>query len=74
MEEYKIIRSGRSLLPFINIPPEFKDINLEITIKPAVSMNNREKIEIILNRFKDVKPFDSVKNPEEWQKSIRDEW
>ena len=35
MDEYKIIKSGKSILPFINIPPEFENINLEIAIKPA---------------------------------------
>ena len=74
MDEYKIIKSGKSILPFINIPPEFENINLEITIKPARKQKNKKELKAILNRYQHVKPFSSIKNPVEWQKGIRDEW
>jgi len=32
MEEFKIIMNGKNVMPFVNIPPEFKNIPLEISI------------------------------------------
>ena len=73
MNEYKIIRSGKSILPFFDIPPEFEGMKLEITIRPIISKNKKD-LQAILKRYKDVTPFASIADPIDWQKGMRDEW
>ena len=36
MQEYTVIKKGQSIQPCINIPDEFKDMELEIKIRPLL--------------------------------------
>jgi hypothetical protein len=74
MEEFKIIMNGKNVMPFVNIPPEFKNIPLEISIKPVKSKKLRKELEKILNAYKGEKPFSSIIDPVAWQKEIRNDW
>jgi hypothetical protein len=74
MEEFKIIMNGKNVMPFVNIPPEFKNIPLEISIKPVKSKNLKIKLEKILKAYKGEKPFSSIIDPVVWQKEIRNDW
>ena len=59
MEEYTVIKKGQSIQPCINIPDEFKDIELEIKIRPLRSKGNiRSKLEQLFNMNKGVNPFE----------------
>ena len=74
MEEFKIIMNGKKVMPFLNIPPEFKNIPLEISIKPVKAKKSRKELEKILKAYKGGKPFGSIIDPVGWQKEIRNDW
>ena len=75
METYTIIKKGKSVQHCLNIPPELINKDLEITIKPIRSGGKiREKIESILEKHKNTKPFNSICDPIKWQKGTRSEW
>ena len=75
MEEYTVIKKGQSIQPCINIPDEFKEIDLEITIRPLRSKGNiLSKLEQLFNMNKDVNPFEAIQDVGKWQKELRDEW
>ena len=75
MEKYTVIKKGSSIQHCLNIPPEFINKDLEITIKPIRSGGKiREKIESILEKHKNIKPFESISDPVKWQKETRSDW
>jgi hypothetical protein len=75
METYTIIKKGKSVQHCLNIPPELINKDLEITIKPIRSVGKiREKIESILKKHKNTKPFNSISDPVKWQKETRSDW
>jgi hypothetical protein len=75
METYTVIKKGSSVQHCLNIPPEFINKDLEITIKPIRSVGKiREKIESILKKNKNTKPFNSISDPVKWQKETRSDW
>ena len=61
-------------MPFVNIPPEFKNIPLEISIKPEKAKKSRKELEKILKAYKGAKPFSSIIDPVAWQKKTRNDW
>ena len=75
MQEYTVIKKGLSIKPCINIPDEFKDIDLEIKIRPLRSSGNiRRKLESLFKSNKDINPFETIQDIGKWQKELRDEW
>ena len=75
MQEYIVIKKGLSIKPCINIPDEFKDIDLEIKIRPLLSRGNiRRKLESLFKRNEGVNPFETIQDIGKWQQEIRDEW
>jgi hypothetical protein len=75
METYTVIKKGSSVQHCLNIPPEFINKDLEITIKPIRSGGKiREKIENILKKHENTKPFISISDPVKWQKETRSDW
>jgi len=75
MQEYTVIKKGLSIQPCINIPEEFKDIDLEIKIRPLLSGGNvRKKLESLFKINGDVNPFEMIQDIEKWQQELRDEW
>jgi len=75
MQEYTVIKKGMSIKPCINIPDEFKDIDLEIKIRPLLSRGNiRKKLESLFKSNEDINPFETIQDIGKWQQKIRDEW
>ena len=55
MEKYTVIKKGSSIQHCLNIPPEFINKDLEITIKPIrTGRKIREKIESILEKYENL--------------------
>jgi len=75
MQEYTVIKKGLSIKPCINIPDEFKDIDLEIKIRPLHSRGNvRKKLESLFKSNEDINPFEAIQDIGKWQQEIRNEW
>jgi hypothetical protein len=75
METYTVIKKGASIQHCLNIPPEFINEDLEITVKPVrYGWMIREKIESIFEKHENTKPFESISDPVKWQKGIRSDW
>jgi hypothetical protein len=75
METYTIIKKGSSIKHCLNIPSEFMNKDLEITIKPIRSGGEiRKKIEGIFKKYENTIPFKSINDPVKWQKETRSEW
>jgi len=75
MEKYTVIKKGSSIQPCIKIPEEFLDEKLEITIKPyRPKINISRQLEQLYKKYQDVNPFDSIKDPAEWQQRVRHDW
>jgi hypothetical protein len=75
MEKYTVIKKGSSIQHCLNIPPEFINKDLEITIKPVrTGRKIREKIESILEKYENTKAFKSISDPVKWQKETRSDW
>ncbi len=75
MQEYTVIKKGLSIQPCINIPDEFKDIDLEIKIRPLHSRGNiRRKLESLFKSNEGINPFETIQDIGKWQQEIRDEW
>lgn len=75
MDSYKIFIDGKRLQHILKIPPEFVDINLEVTIKPAEPGETiKQKLETIMAKYSNVKSFKEITDPSEWQKGIRSDW
>ncbi len=74
MATYTVIKRGESIRHCLNIPPEFIEQELEITIKPAKKRRIQKKIEILFKNNQGVKPFESILDPVTWQKEQRSGW
>jgi hypothetical protein len=75
METYTIIKKGESIRHCLNIPAEFVDQELEITIKPIKKEREfKKKLALLFEKNKDVNPFQSVIDPVKWEKEQRSEW
>ena len=63
MQEYTVIKKGRSIQPCKNIPDEFKNMELEIKIRPLRSKGNvRRKLEHLFNTNEDINPFEMIQD------------
>ena len=75
METYTIIKKGKNIQHCLNIPAEFFDEDLEITIKPIRKQGDlRKQIETLFQKRPMVNPFKFVNDPVKWQKEQRNEW
>jgi hypothetical protein len=75
MQEYTVIKKGKSIQPCINIPDEFKDVELEIKIRPLRSKGNvRSKLENLFSISENINPFEMIQDARKWQQELRDEW
>jgi hypothetical protein len=75
LESYTVVKKGVSVHHCLNIPQEFLDKELEITVRPILPGKNlRSRIERILKENDDIKPFSAIADPSKWQKEIRSDW
>jgi hypothetical protein len=75
METYTIIKKGESIRHCLNIPAEFVDQELEITIKPVKKERRfKKKLALLFEKNKDIDPFKSVIDSAIWQKEQRSDW
>jgi len=75
MQEYTVIKKGQSLQPCIDIPDEFKDLELEIKIRPLRAKGNiRSKLERLFSMNEDINPFAMIQDVRKWQQELRNEW
>jgi hypothetical protein len=75
MQEFTVIKKGQSLQPCIDIPDEFKDLELEIKIRPLRSKGNvRSKLEHLFSMNENINPFAMIQDVRKWQQELRDEW
>ena len=75
VEEYTVIKKGQTIQSCINIPDEFKDMELEIKIRPLRKRGNaRSKLERLFHINEGINPFERILDPEKWQQEIRNEW
>ena len=75
MGNYTVIKRGENIRHCLNIPPEFVEQELEITIKPVQKRGDSiKKIESLFKNNQDVKPFESILDPAMWQKEQRSGW
>ena len=42
--------------------------------KPDDFLNKKNKLRLAFQKMKDVKMFEKIENPVEWQKQLRNEW
>jgi hypothetical protein len=74
LETYTVIKKGSSVQHRLKIPPEYLNEDLETTIKPIRSGGKiREKIESILEKHENTKPFKLICDPIKWQRDTRSE-
>lgn len=75
MHEYTVIKKGQMIQPCIDIPDEFRDIDLEIKIRPLHPKRNvRSALESLFSINEGVKPFETIQDAAKWQDELRDEW
>jgi len=75
MEAYVVIKKGESDKHCLDIPHEFLDKELKITVIPVGRGKDvREKIKSLFSRHPTIKPFKAIKDPVQWQKEHRSEW
>lgn len=76
METYTVITHGKNIKNCINIPLEYVNKELEIVIRPvsAGGSNLRKKIELILEKDKDIQSFKSISDPALWPREQRRDW
>ena len=75
--EFNTDITGRS----IEIPPEYQDVQkkkVKVTLEWEEPQNERnydpERIKMLLAEIQGMGVFDSIDDPVEWQKELRDEW
>ena len=75
MQEYTVIKKGSSIYNCIKIPANFLYQDLEIKIRPLKDTGKISiKLENLLKKYPNVKPFVEIKNPKKWERKVRDEW
>ena len=73
MQEYTFIKKGKNIQPCINIPDEFKEIELEITIRPLRAEGRiRNKLDQLFSENEDTNPFALIQDVRKWQQELRD--
>ena len=53
---------------------EFIQKQLQQKLKKKSLHNLKEKVELLATKYQDVKPFQLISDPLEWQRDIRNEW
>ena len=75
METYTIIKKGASIRHCVNIPAEFVDQELEITIRPLKKETDfKRKLALVVTKYNDARPFKDIVDPVQWQKEQRSDW
>ncbi len=75
METYTVIKKGSQIKRCIQIPKEYLEKELEITIKPHKPKQNiSKKLAKLYKKYKDLNPFQSMKDPGAWQREARRGW
>ena len=75
METYTIFKKGETIRHCLNIPTEFVDQELEITIRPARKVGDlKKRLMLLFEKNKDINPFESIADPVAWQKEQRSDW
>jgi hypothetical protein len=75
MKTYTVIKKGSSIQHCIQIPDEFIEEDLEITIKPyRPKQNIGKKLEQLMKKYPNINPFESIKEPSVWQRKARRDW
>lgn len=47
---------------------------LQQKLPPPPPHNLKERVELLATKYQDVKPFELISDPLEWQRDIRNEW
>jgi len=47
---------------------------LQQKLKKKSLHNLKERVELLVTKYQDVKPFELISDPLEWQRDIRNEW
>jgi hypothetical protein len=64
----------------IHLPKQFQEYdNSHVRIivlieKPAINLSKKEKLLITFKKMQQNRLFESIDNPVNWQKQLRDEW
>ena len=62
----------------IHLPKEFEEYdNATARVTVTIETNEpsqKEKLAALFARMRDVKMFESIEDPKEWQRKLRDEW
>jgi len=75
METYTVIKKGSQIKRCIQIPKEYLEKDLEITIRPHNPKQNiSKKLDKLYNKYKKLTPFQSIKDPGAWQREARRDW
>ena len=72
METYTILKKGETVRHCLNIPTEFVDQELEITIRLARKVGDlKKRLMLLFEKNRDINPFESIDDPVAWQKEQR---
>ena len=75
MNTYTIIKKSESVQHCLEIPPEFTNMDLEITIRPIRKQGQfGQRIESVYKRNESMNPFKSISDPSQWQRDVRSDW
>ena len=75
MQEYTVIKKGSSIQKCIKIPSDFLDKDLEIKIRPLKGVSKiSQKLVSLFKAHPNIRPFEEIDNPQNWQRKLRDEW
>ena len=70
-----IIEDKDLVIPFEKLKLlNHKDVEVIILAKQHQESNKKYKISDILAKYKNINPFDKIKNASEWQRDLRNEW
>ncbi|MFP5212653.1 MAG: hypothetical protein ACLGPL_04670 [Acidobacteriota bacterium] len=74
-KSYTVVKKGSSIQHCIEIPEDFVDKDLEITIRPIrPKAKFTERLEHLLKQYEGVNPFEGIEDPVKWQREQRGEW
>ncbi len=75
MQEYTVIKKGSSIHKCIKVPADLMDKDLEIRIRPLKEVRKMSrKLISLFEEYPNIKPFQEIKDPQNWQRKMRDEW
>ncbi len=67
IQEYTVIKKGKNIQPCINIPDEFRDMELEIKIRPLPLKGNVcGKLKQLFSMNESVNPFGMIQDVKKW--------